>query len=160
MMNLIALFLFFFPHKFYVSVSYIEYDLERKAIEVQKKIFFDDFEEALIKEYKLSKFDIINSERTLVDKHIESYLSKNVFFEINGKRENITYLGHEYINGTINCYYEILKIKNPKTIIVHDSSLFSDFEDQENLIYFEVENELSTIRLKNPKEKEEIIIKN
>ena len=32
-----------FLHEFYVSISYMEYDSERKAIEVQKKIFFGDF---------------------------------------------------------------------------------------------------------------------
>ena len=39
----------------------MEYDSERKAIEVQKKIFFDDFEIALKKKNNLDKFDILNS---------------------------------------------------------------------------------------------------
>ena len=39
----------------------MEYDVERKAIEVQKKIFFDDFEVALKKKNKLNKFDILDN---------------------------------------------------------------------------------------------------
>jgi hypothetical protein len=35
--------------------------------------------------------------------------------------------------------------------------LFSDFEEQENLIYFEVLNKLSVLRLKNPQQKDDII---
>ena len=135
----------------------MEYDSERKAIEVQKKIFFDDFEIALKKKNNLDKFDILNSKTELVDNYIEAYLKENISFEVNNKVYDINYLGHEYINGTINCYYEVLKIKKIKNIIITDRSLFSSFDEQENLIYFEMMNKLSTIRLKNPNQKDEII---
>ena len=135
----------------------MEYDSERKAIEVQKKIFFDDFEIALKKKNNLDKFDILKSKTEIVDNYIEAYLKENIFFEVNNKVYDINYLGHEYINGTINCYYEVLKVKKIKNIIITDRSLFSSFDEQENLIYFEMMNKLSTIRLKNPNQKDEII---
>lgn len=135
----------------------MEYDSERKAIEVQKKIFFDDFEIALKKKNNLDKFDILKTKTEIVDNYIEAYLKENVSFEVNDKVYDINYLGHEYINGTINCYYEVLKIKKIKNIIITDRSLFSSFDEQENLIYFEMMNKLSTIRLKNPNQKDEII---
>ena len=135
----------------------MEYDSERKAIEVQKKIFFDDFEIALKKKNNLDKFDILKSKTELVDNYIEAYLKENISFEVNNKVYDINYLGHEYINGTINCYYEVLKVKKIKNIIITDRSLFSSFDEQENLIYFEMMNKLSTIRLKNPNQKDEII---
>lgn len=157
MINILYFTSFLFLHEFYVSISYMEYDSERKAIEVQKKIFFDDFEIALKKKNNLDKFDILNSKTELVDNYIEAYLKENVSFEVNDKVYDINYLGHEYINGTINCYYEVLKVKKIKNIIITDRSLFSSFDEQENLIYFEMMNKLSTIRLKNPNQKDEII---
>ena len=157
MINILSILSFLLAHEFYVSVSYMEYDSERKAIEVQKKIFFDDFEIALKKQNNLKKFDILKSKRELVDSYIEKYLNDNIEFEINGKEYEINYLGHEYINGSINCYFEVLKIKKIRKLIITDRSLFSDFEDQENLIYFEMLNDLSVLRLKNPQQKEEII---
>ena len=157
MINILYFISFLFLHEFYVSISYMEYDSERKAIEVQKKIFFDDFEIALKKKNNLDKFDILNSKTELVDNYIEAYLKENVSFEVNDKVYDINYLGHEYINGTINCYYEVLKVKKIKNIIITDRSLFSSFDEQENLIYFETMNKLSTIRLKNPNQKDEII---
>ena len=157
MINILYFISFLFLHEFYVSISYMEYDSERKAIEVQKKIFFDDFEIALKKKNNLDKFDILNSKTELVDNYIEAYLKENVSFEVNDKVYDINYLGHEYINGTINCYYEVLKVKKIKNIIITDRSLFSSFNEQENLIYFEMMNKLSTIRLKNPNQKDEII---
>ena len=74
----------------------MEYDVERKAIEVQKKIFFDDFEVALKKKNKLNKFDILGSKRELVDNYIEEYLNENVQFKVNGKAVSYTHLrAHE-----------------------------------------------------------------
>ena len=157
MINILSILSFLFAHEFYVSISYMEYDPERKAIEIQKKIFFDDFEIALKKQNNLKKFDILKSKKELVDSYIEKYLNENIQFVVNGKKLSINYLGHEYINGTINCYFEVLKIKKLKTITITDRSLFSDFEEQENLIYFEVLNKLSVLRLKNPQQKDDII---
>ena len=138
----------------------MEFDPKRKAIEVQKKIFFDDLELAIKKKNQLTNFDILNSNKEIVNQNIKNYLQENIDFIINGKPLDINYLGHEYINGTINCYFEILKVKKIKKLIIKDSSLFASFKDQENLIYFEILNDLQTIRLKNPNDTHEIIIPN
>ena len=160
MIKILSFLAIFFPHEFYVSVSYMEFDPKRKAIEVQKKIFFDDLELAIKKKNQLTNFDILNSNKEIVNQNIKNYLQENIDFVINGKPLDINYLGHEYINGTINCYFEILKVKKIKKLIIKDSSLFASFKDQENLIYFETLNDLQTIRLKNPNDTHEIIIPN
>ena len=82
MINILYFTSFLFLHEFYVSISYMEYDSERKAIEVQKKIFFDDFEIALKKKNNLDKFDILNSKTEIVDNYIEAYLKENISFEL------------------------------------------------------------------------------
>ena len=69
---------FFLLHDFYVSVSYMEYDAERNAIEIQKKIFFDDLEVAIKKSYKIDNFDIVNDDQELVNFYIEKYLLENM----------------------------------------------------------------------------------
>ena len=149
----------FFIHDFFVSVSYIEYDDQRNAIEAHKKIFFDDFEKTLKKQSLNEDFDILKSDRELVDGYINDYLSNNIEFVINDKQHDFDYLGHEYEDGIINCYFEINKIKKIKKIKIKDTSLFETFEGQENLIYFKANQKLITIRLKDPILFYEIIIK-
>ena len=160
MINVLSIVCFFLLHDFYVSVSYMEYDAERNAIEIQKKIFFDDLEVAIKKSYKIDNFDIVNDDQELVNFYIEKYLLENIKLTVNGKKEEFNYLGHEYTNGTIHCYLEVLNIRRLKDINIHDTSLFLHFDGQENLVYFEMNNTLSTIRLKNPKLSEKIIFKN
>jgi hypothetical protein len=159
MINILTIISFLFAHKFYVSVSYIEYDKERKAIEVQKKIFFDDLEFVIKEKHNLSSFDILKSEKDLVDKYIENYLYENILFDIDGIKRKINYLGYEHLNGTINCYFEVLEVDKFESLLIKDTSLFSIFDSQENLIYLEMDNNLYTIRLKYPKTSEEIRLK-
>lgn len=149
----------FFIHDFFVSVSYIEYDNQRNAIEVHKKIFFDDFEKTLKNESLNEDFDILKSNKVLVDRYIRDYLTNKIEFVINDKQYDFEYLGHEYEAGIINCYFEINKIKKIKKIKIKDTSLFETFEGQENLIYFQANQKLTTIRLKDPILFHEIIIK-
>ena len=42
----------FVAHKFYVSVTQIDYVPNKKRIEITSRIFIDDFEKALTKKYK------------------------------------------------------------------------------------------------------------
>ena len=70
----------FFIHDFFVSVSYIEYDDQRNAIEAHKKIFFDDFEQTLKKQSLNEDFDILKSNQVLVDDYIKDYLTNNIEF--------------------------------------------------------------------------------
>ena len=149
----------FFVHDFFVSVSYIEYDDQRNAIEAHKKIFFDDFEKTLKQQFLNEDFDILKSNQILVNDYIMDYLINNIEFVINDKKYDFEYLGHEYEDGIINCYFEINKIKKIKKIKIKDTSLFETFEGQENLIYFKANQKLTTIRLKDPILFYEIIIK-
>lgn len=59
----------------------------------------------------------------------------------------------------VHCYFEVTKIKKIKKIKIKDTSLFNTFEGQENLIYFQLDQKLTTIRLKQPKLFDTIIFK-
>ena len=149
----------FFTHEFYVSVSYMEYDDERKTIEVHKKFFFDDLEQTIKDTFLDANFDIINSQENLANSYIEMYLKDNIEFFINDKKEEFNYLGYEYEDGMVHCYFEVSKIKKIKNIKIKDTSLFNTFEGQENLIYFQLDQKLTTIRLKKSKLFDTIIFK-
>ena len=71
-----------------------------------------------------------------------------MFFMVDGKPKEINYLGHEVINSRINSYFEIMNIKKIETIEIKDTSLLNYFDTQENLTYFEIDNQRFTLRLR------------
>ena len=97
----------FLIHPYYVSVSESVFNQDESSLQITKKIFFDDLELVLQNENNNENFDILNSEKDLVNSYIEKYIKKNMFFMVDGKPKEINYLGHEVINSRINSYFEI-----------------------------------------------------
>ena len=149
--------LFLCLHPLYVSVTDLVVDRDEQSIQMTKKIFFDDLELALRNENKNQTFDILQSNQNVINSYIETYLKKNIFIKINNNEVEMKYLGHEYTNGLINCYLEILNISNLVSFEIKDITLFNYFDGQENLIYFDIEDERFTIRLKNTTSSKKII---
>ena len=148
----------FLIHPYYVSVSESVYNQEKSSLQITKKIFYDDLELVLKNENKNENFDILNSKKDLVNSYIENYIQKNMLFKIDGKLKELKYIGHEIINSRINSYFEIINIKNIKSIEIKDTSLLDYFDNQENLTYFEIDNQRFTIRLRKDNVSKKIII--
>ena len=81
-----------------------------------------------------------------------------MFFKVDGKLKALNYIGYEIINSRINSYFEIKNIKNIKSIEIKDTSLLEYFDNQENLTYFEIDNQRFTIRLRKDNVSKKIII--
>ena len=148
----------FLVHPFYVSVSDFVFDSEESSLQITKKIFFDDLELVLKNENNNENFDILNSKNDIVNNYIESYIKEHLLFKADGNLMELNYLGHEYVNGTINLYLEIINIKNIKSIEIKDTSLFNYFEAQENLTYIEIDNQRFTIRLRKENSSKKLIL--
>tara|TARA_Y100001958_G_C21244873_1_gene574233 strand:+ start:1279 stop:1752 length:474 start_codon:yes stop_codon:yes gene_type:complete len=138
----------FLIHPYYVSVSESVFNQDESSLQITKKIFFDDLELVLQNENNNENFDILNSEKDLVNSYIEKYIKKNMFFMVDGKPKDLNYLGHEVINSRINSYFEIMNIKKIETIEIKDTCLLNYFDTQENLTYFEIDNQRFTLRLR------------
>ena len=138
----------FLIHPYYVSVSESVFNKDVSSLQITKKIFFDDLELVLQNENNNENFDILNSDKDLVNSYIEKYIKKNMFFMVDGKPKELNYLGYEVINSRINSYFEIMNIKKIETIEIKDTSLLNYFDTQENLTYFEIDNQRFTLRLR------------
>ena len=77
------------------------------------------------------KFDIVNSNQDTINLYIDEYLSNNFSLSVNNKSTKLNYLGHEYKNGVIHCFFEFLKIKKISSLEIRDLCLISNFEEQE-----------------------------
>ena len=64
----------FLIHPYYVSVSESVFNQDESSLQITKKIFFDDLELVLQNENNNENFDILNSEKDLVNSYIENPL--------------------------------------------------------------------------------------
>jgi len=131
---LIVPFFAFTAHKYYISLTQIEFNNSKNSIEVITNVFIDDIETVLnaihSKKFKLdTKNELKDS-----DTYFNQYLQNNLAFKVNGKSVEFQYLGKEYDGDVVFFYLEIKNIKSVTKIEVENSLLIKHFPKQQNLV--------------------------
>ena len=121
-------------HKFYVSVTQVDYIQERGELQITSRIFIDDLEKLLRERYEENITLAGENEPIAVDAYIEKYLSQKISFTINGEEKAFKFLGKEYEDDIALCYMEISGISSINSIEITNTVLFELFEEQQNII--------------------------
>ncbi len=138
-------------HKFYVSVTEIEYNEQGESLQIISRVFIDDFEDVLKKRYDQS-ITLGERESAGVDAHIKKYLEQKLQIEVNSKPVSVNFLGKEYDNDMLVFYLEVENVEDLKTIQVKNTVLMDLYEEQKNLIHVEYQNKIQSLVLTSGKE--------
>jgi hypothetical protein len=137
-------------HPFHVSTTEINHNALDKTLEISCKVFADDFESALAKQYHtktdLSAINMKKAMDTLVKKYINSHLLLNA----GGKTLVMTYLGFEKENEVVYAYLQVDNISTLKNIEVTDSILYDLYDDQISIIHVIVGGNRKSTKLDYP----------
>ncbi|MFM1878766.1 MAG: hypothetical protein RLZZ241_1632 [Bacteroidota bacterium] len=136
-------------HKFYVSVTHVEYAEASSAIQIISRIFIDDMEEILQERYGIKAGLATDHESATATGFIEKYLRAKMVVSINGLSTKFNYLGQRYERDLLICYLEIpaVAISNLRTLEVENKVLMDIFEEQRNLIHFKVQEHKKSVVL-------------
>lgn len=139
----IALFIMVLPlmsmssaHKFYVSITKVEYIEDEKSLQIILKIFTEDLEKTLRERYSEDIYLDSKKETDSEAEYIQKYLSKKFKISVNNTPINTTYIGKEYDNDVIKVYLEAQNISEIKTFEIENKILMDMFEEQQNIIHF------------------------
>ncbi len=127
-------------HKFYVSVSSVNYSKKEKALQVTSRIFIDDFEALLNERYGLVTELATAKEDKSVDEYVAKYLKSKMSFWVDDKEVAFTFLGKEYDDDVMVCYLEITNIDLAivKKLKIENRILFDLYEEQQNIVHFKI----------------------
>jgi hypothetical protein len=149
MLQLFICWLSFF-HPFYVSVTEIDHNAKTQTVEVSCRMFYDDLEHALEKEYK-KPLDIVKpADKALLNKLLNDYVKKHLSIRVDGKPLALTYVGYEIQEDGAWTYFEVKGIPNVKKIEVHDELLNAQHEEQINMLHVTVGGQRKSTKLDNP----------
>lgn len=138
------------PHPFHVSVIEINHNAADKTLEISCKIFTDDFERALAKNYK-TKVDLINPPvKSRMDTLIKKYLLANLTIKANGKPAVFDYLGFENDHEAAYAYIEVTGITSVNRFDITTSIMYDLFDDQMNIFHITVDGKRKSTRLNYP----------
>jgi len=150
---IIPLFAFTSMHKYYVSVTQINYVKEKASVQITSRIFIDDFENLLRKRYDENITLDDKNEPEIVDTYIERYLGEKIKIKINNKDVEFNFLGKEYDADIMRCYLEIEGVTAINAIQITNQLLFDLFEDQQNIVKTKINSKQKSYLLTPQKDK-------
>ncbi|MDG1398062.1 MAG: hypothetical protein P8P88_06710 [Polaribacter sp.] len=129
----------FSAHKYFLSLTQINYKTESKSIQIIINVFMDDIESAINKDFNINLQ--LTTENELADNNIyfEKYLKQKLFFKVNDIQKDFNYIGKEYDGDLIFFYLEIENINSLETINVTNDILTTHFPRQQNLVKLKVD---------------------
>lgn len=140
----------FSVHPYYMSVTEFEYKPAEKEVQVACKIFTDDLEETLKKEYK-RKVDILNvSAKKENEQLLNSYLQQHLRLRLDGKPVVLKMIGFEQEGEAVWIYLVTNNTPAFKSAVVFNDLLYSYREDQLNIIHFKNKGERKSHRFTFP----------
>ena len=125
-------------HKFYVSVTQIDYVPNKKRVEITSRIFIDDLEKALEKKFKKKFYITSTKEIENSEILIQEYLKEKIKISINKKAQNIEYLAREVEGDVLIFYTKIAISKKINTFEIYNSLLTDIYKEQQNIVHLNI----------------------
>lgn len=124
----------FNAHKFYVSIYQVDFVPEKKRVEITARIFLDDLNLALEKEFK-TKIQLGEKTESSQDvQFLQKYLMKHLKISIDEKEKNIQFLSKEIENNVVIIYLKIVDVKKINSFKIYNNALLELYSDQQNII--------------------------
>jgi len=125
-------------HKFYLSVTNINYSEKDDAFQITTRIFIDDFEEVLRERYGIEvELAQDNPEAILADSYIEKYLRTKFLVHLDGQPARYAFLGKKYDDDVVVCYIELpnVDLDNLKSVEIENEILTDLYDEQKNVVH-------------------------
>lgn len=143
----------FSAHKYYLSLTQIEFNAKNKSIEVIINVFIDDIETVLNKTHQ-KEFELdTKKELKDSDTYFTQYLKKHIQFKVDEKPVAFNYIGKEYDGDIVYFYLEIKDIESVKNIEITNTLLIQEFSEQQNLVKSKANKKHKSVMLTKKKQK-------
>ena len=137
-------------HPFHVSVTEINHNSADKTLEISCKIFTDDFERILAKNYN-TKVDLINPpDKAKMDSLVKKYVLSHLIVKANGKPVKMNYLGFEHETEAAYSYIEVENIPSLSKLEITNTILYDMFDDQIGIMHITVNGKRKSNKLNYP----------
>lgn len=144
-------------HKFYVSVTQIDFVPNKKRVEITSQIFIDDLEKALEKKFKKKFYITSTKEIENSEILIQEYLKEKIKISINKKAQNIEYLAREVEGDVLIFYTKIAISKKINTFEIYNSLLTDLYKEQQNIVHLNINGNKNSFLFTNSETNQKIV---
>jgi hypothetical protein len=141
-------------HKFYVSVTEINYVAAKKEIQITSRFFIDDINNSLEKKYKTKFYlgSVQESEEQVAI--LKKYLTENFSIKVNSKAKDILFFKKEIEDDVLICYFKVKDVSKISTLEVKNILFFEYLPEQQHITHTHIGKVKRSIllTLDNPQE--------
>jgi len=137
---ILPLFAFAGAHKFYISVTNVNYSEKDEAIQIITRVFIDDMNAVLKERYGYTANLGTEKENDVDKDFLVKYLRTKFLVEVNSKNVTYDFIGHKYDSDMVICYLEVpnVPLATLKQIGITDEVLTDIYDDQQNVVHMKV----------------------
>jgi hypothetical protein len=137
----------FLFHPFHASVTDIVYKEDSETLEITHRFFIDDMEETLDKTYE-SVVDIIKEKGSnKLDSLLNMYIQSKFKMIVDEEEVVYQYIGHEIEEDAVWIYTEVKDFEDDGEIHITNSAMIEIFPKQTNIVHFDFNGEVKSLRL-------------
>ncbi len=147
---LTGVFLISWVHPFHMSVVEMNHNAQDKILEISCKIFTDDFEKVLAKNYN-TKVDLTNPpNKPAMDSLVKRYVLGHLGLNVNGKPVSLIYVGFETDNEASYAYIEVDNVNTVTKVDIYNNLMYDMYDDQVNIMHVIVGGKRESTKLTYP----------
>lgn len=125
-------------HKYYLSVTDVQFNEESGTLQMITKVFYDDLEDALNERYEQNLVIDSASPQEPIDLYIKKYINQKLAIGVNGRDVELTVIGKEYEDDYVVIYIESEPVSKIEHLSFENKLLMDAYESQQNMIHFDV----------------------
>ena len=137
-------------HPFYVSMTEVQHNEKAKRLEVSCKVFSNDLEAMLEKNYRTSIDLLKPQDKARIEPLLQDYLQRHFQVQVDGKPVAFRFLGYEIEEDATWCFLEAVKVNQVKKLEVKNDILFAEHAGQTNMLHVTVKGRRQSTKLDNP----------
>ncbi len=137
-------------HPFYLAVTEINHNSAAKTLEISCKMFADDLESILEKNYRTTLDITTDKDKSQFDRLVPDYVSKHISLTVDGKPVKYNFIGYEYDKESVYAYFEAEQIGTVSKMEVNNSMLCDFQNEQINILHVTVNGKRKSNRLVCP----------
>jgi len=125
-------------HKFYVSVTEVNFVQAKKEIQITSRYFIDDLNNSLEKKYK-TKFYLGSAKESEEQVMLlKKYLVDNFTIRVNTKPKEMTFLTKEVEDDVLICYFKIKDVSKVNSLELKNTLFFDFISEQQHITHTQV----------------------
>jgi uncharacterized protein YlxP (DUF503 family) len=142
----------FVMHKYYVSITEADYNMELKTFEISMKFIAHDLEAALESAGVPKLYLGTEKEHKKAADYINQYINQRFHMVVDGVSLNMNFVGKEINNDDfMYCFFESDSLETPKKITIKNTLLTEIFSEQANTVYLRVGDQKVNYQLNKSK---------